>query len=60
MIVKVGHSTEYTSNGCDCCEPTPWDVYHVGDQGFSNLEDVYEHLLGEVGITVEIEYEEED
>ena len=31
MKYTVEHFTEYVGNGCDCCEPTPFDAYHVKD-----------------------------
>lgn len=27
----IEHFIEYFSNGCDCCEPTPFDAYRVKD-----------------------------
>lgn len=27
----IKHFIDYVGNGCDCCEPTPFDAYHVKD-----------------------------
>lgn len=27
----IEHSIEYVGNGCSCCDPTPFDSYHVKD-----------------------------
>lgn len=27
----IEHFIDYVGNGCDCCDPTPFDAYHVKD-----------------------------
>lgn len=27
----IEHFIEYLGNGCSCCDPTPFDCYHVKD-----------------------------
>ena len=56
---EISHEVEYTSNGCDCCEPTTWDIYIVEDQRFSYLADALEYILEKNGIVVKVHYKDE-
>lgn len=60
-VVKVRHFYTYTSNGCDCCEPTEWDSYQVYgcDMVYNSMEDLMEgYLRREFGVSFEVDYEE--
>ena len=57
---EFSQDVEYTSIGCDCCEPTAWDIYIVEDQRFSDLADALEYILEKNGIVVEVHYKDEN
>jgi hypothetical protein len=64
--VRVMYSTQWYGNGCDCCEPTPFDLYKLYIDGvevshtdgeeryFSSIEDCYEFALKKLGNHVEV------
>ena len=56
---EISHEVEYTDQGCDCCDPTEWDVYVVEGQRFSYLSEALEYLLAENGIVVKVHYKDE-
>lgn len=47
MVYKFKLDFEYTSNGCDCCEPTKWEVYTCDSTGkrFTTEEECYVHAI---------------
>ena len=62
----IEHEVHYVGNGCDCCEPTPLDVYrlnvdgvYVDTNGTPYSEDTaLEYFLEHLGY--EIEWKEVD
>lgn len=69
---KLEQSSYYTSNGCDCCEADYneiWTITGVDSEGNEfevltngtphSLEDCYEAILNDVGIDLDIEWEED-
>lgn len=70
---KLAQSSYYTSNGCDCCEADRneiWSIARIDEESnesvvYTNgtphsLEECYEAILNDIGVDLEIEYEEED
>lgn len=62
---KIVEDIYYTSNGCDCCEPTEWYAYEVYDEdnslittsvGLHSLEDAYKAILDYLDITVDVKF----
>lgn len=68
--VRVVHDTHWVGSGCDCCEPSPFDIYKLyiddvevshadgEERYFSSIEECYEFALKKLGHTTEVEYEE--
>ena len=59
---KIYEETHWDSNGCSCCEPTPYEIYRVeGEEiSMSSYSDVLERLLQQHGVQVELIYEEDN
>lgn len=58
----------YTSNGCDCCEPTEFYIYEVYDENnnvidtncsLHSVEDAYSAILEHLNISVDVEFFDE-